>query len=61
MIEDFRALLDTTQVATPHMTIYNSTQEFIKHKSHYKTYISDDQQHGMQLFIYHGIMIELSV
>jgi len=55
MIKDFRALLDNMQDATHHVTIYNGTQEFLKHKSRNKTYISDEQLHAMELCIYHGI------
>jgi hypothetical protein len=47
MIKDFRALLDNTQDATHRMAIYSGTQEFIKHQSRNKTYISDDQLHAM--------------
>ena len=57
MIKDFRALLDNTQDATHHVTIYNSTREFLTHKSRNKTYISDQQLHAMELCIYHAIKV----
>jgi len=59
MIKDFRALLDNTQDATHHMAIYSGTQEFIKHKSRNKTYISNEQLHAMELCIYHGIKVQV--
>jgi hypothetical protein len=59
MIKDFRALLDNTQEATHHVAIYSGTREFIRHKSRNKTYISDDQLHTMELFIYHVIKVEV--
>jgi hypothetical protein len=59
MIKDFRALLDNTQDATHHVAIYSSKREFIKHKSHNKTYISDEQLHVIELCIYHGIKVQV--
>jgi hypothetical protein len=59
MIKDFRALLNNSQDATHHAAIYSSTQEFIKHKSRNKTYISDEQLHAMELCIYHGIKVQV--
>jgi len=59
MIKDFRALLDNTQDATHRVAIYSGTREFINHKSDYKTYISDDQLHTMELCIYHGIQVQV--
>ena len=47
MIKDFRALLNNTQDATHRVAIYSGTQEFIKHKSRNKTYISDEQLPAM--------------
>jgi len=55
MIKDFRALLDNTEDATHRVAIYSGTREFMKHKSCIKTYISDEQLHAMELWIYHGI------
>jgi len=49
MIKDFRALLDISQDATYRFTIFNGTREFIMHKNHYKTYISDKLLHAMEL------------
>ena len=59
MIKDFRALLGNTQNTMRHVTMYTGTQECIKHKSHIKTYISDEQLHTMELCIYHGIQVEV--
>ena len=42
MIKDFRASLDNTQDSTHRVTIYNGTQEFLKHNSRNKTYILDE-------------------
>jgi len=59
MIKDFRALLDNTRDAIHHMAIYYSKREFLKHKSHNKMYISDEQLHAMELCIYHGIKVQV--
>jgi len=59
MIKDFRALLDNMQDATHRVTIYKGTREFLRHKSHNKMYISDEQLHAMELCIYHGIKIQV--
>jgi len=59
MIKDFRALLDNTQDATHRAAIYSGMQEFIKHKSCNKTYISDEQLDAMKLCIYHGIKVQV--
>jgi hypothetical protein len=59
MIKDFRALLDNTRDTIHHVTIYNGTWEFIKHKSCIKIYISDEQLHGIELCIYHGIKVHV--
>jgi len=59
MIKDFRALLDNTQDATRRVAIYSGTREFIKHKGRNKTYISDEQLHGIELCIYHRIKIQV--
>jgi hypothetical protein len=59
MIKDFRALLDNMQDATHRMAVYSGTQEFIKHKSRNKTYISNEQLHAMELCIYHGINVQV--
>jgi len=58
MIKDFRALLDNTQDATHRMAIYSGTQDFFKHKSRNKMYISDAQLHAVELCIYHGIKVQ---
>jgi hypothetical protein len=57
MIEACRALLDNTQKATHHMRKYNGSREFLKQNSHKKSYISDEQQHAMQLSIYDGTKV----
>jgi len=59
MLKDFRALLDNTQDTTHRVAIYSSTQEFIKHKSRNKMYISDEQLHAMELCIYHAIKVQV--
>jgi len=59
MIKDFRALLHNTQDATHHVAIYTGTQELIKHKSHTKTYISDEQLQAMELRIFLGITVQV--
>jgi hypothetical protein len=58
LIKVFRALLDNTQDTTHCVAIYSGTQEFIKHQSRKKTYISDEQLHAMELCIYHGIKVQ---
>jgi len=59
MIKDFRAFLDNTQDAMHRVAIYSGMQEFIKHKSHNKTYMSDEQLHAMERCIYHGIKVQV--
>jgi hypothetical protein len=59
MIKDFRALLDNTQDATHRVTKYNNRRKFLKHTSCNNTYISDEQLHGMELSIYHGINVQV--
>jgi len=59
MIKDFRPSLDNRQDARHRVTIYNSTRESIKHRSHNKTYISDDQLHAIELCIYHGLKVQV--
>jgi hypothetical protein len=59
MIWDFRALLDNTGDTTHRMTIYNRTQEGLKHNGRNKRYISNEQLHAMELCIYHGIMAQV--
>jgi len=58
-MKDFGALLDNRQNTTHCVTIYNGMQEFLKHKSRNKTYISDEQLHAMELCIYHGIKVQV--
>jgi len=57
MINDFRALLDITEDAIHCAAIYIGTQEFVKQRCHYTTYISDEQLHTKDLCIYHGINV----
>jgi len=59
IIKDFRALVNNTQDPMHHAAIYCGTQEFIKHKSRNKTYISDEQLHAMELSIYDGINVHV--
>jgi len=59
MSKDFRALLDNTQDATHCVTIYKGMWVFIKDMSHNKTFISYEQLHAMELYIYHGIKVQI--
>jgi len=59
MIKDCRALLDNMPDATHCVAIYCGTQEFIKHKSCNKAYISDEQLHALELCIYHGKKVQV--
>jgi len=59
MIKDFRALIDNTHDAMHRVAIFSGMQEFIKHKSRNKMYISDEQLHAMVLCIYHGIKVQV--
>jgi len=58
-IQDFRALLNDTQDATHRAAIYSGTRECIKHKSLNNWYILDEQLHGMELLINHGIKVQV--
>jgi len=51
VIKDFRALLDNVQDSAYRMALLSGTQEFIKHRSHNKLSISDEQMHTMELCI----------
>jgi len=55
MINDFRSFLDNTQEAMHPLAMYSGLLEFIKHQSHNSTYISDEQLHPIELYIFHGI------
>jgi len=59
MIKDFRALLDNTQDAMHRVAIYSGMPECVKQQSHNTTYISDEQLHVMELWIYHGIKVQV--
>jgi len=59
MIKDFSALLDNTQDATHRAAIYRGTRKSINHRSHNKTYISDEQLRAMELCLYHGINVQV--
>jgi len=59
MIKDFRGLLDNTQDGKHRVAIYSLTREFIKHNSRNKMYISDEQLHAMELYIYHSIKVQV--
>jgi hypothetical protein len=54
MMKDFRVLLDDTQNETHHMAVYSSLQEFIKHRSHNKKYISNELLPAMERCSHHG-------
>jgi len=58
MIKDFRALLSNTKNATLRVESCCGPRKFIKHTSHNKTYISDEQLHAMELCVYHGIKVQ---
>jgi len=58
MIKDCTALLDNTQAATHRVAIYRSRGEFCTRKSRNTTYISDEQQHVMELCSHHGIKVQ---
>jgi len=60
LIKDFTALLDNTEDATHHVAIFSSTREFIKHKSHNKTYISDEQLQAMERCIMRSRLLSKS-
>jgi hypothetical protein len=49
MIKACRALLDNTQDTLHHVATYSGTQEFVKHKSRNKMFLSDEQLHAMEL------------
>ena len=57
MIKDPRALLNPTQDAAHWVAIYGGTPEFIKHKSHHRTYMLDEQQHALELSIDNGVYV----
>jgi hypothetical protein len=59
IINDSKALLDNMQDTMHCVVIYSSMQEFIRHKCHCNTYISDVQLHAMELPIYHGIKVQV--
>jgi hypothetical protein len=59
MMKDFRVFLNNTQDITHHVSISSGTREIIKHESRNKTHISDEQLHAMELFISHGIELEV--
>jgi hypothetical protein len=59
IMKDFRALLDNMQDTTHCMTIYNGTRGFLEVKSLYKTHISEEQLHAMELCICHGSNVEV--
>jgi len=58
-IKDFRALVHNTQDAIHHMAIFTATQEFIKRKSCNMPHILDEQQHAIELCIYHCINVQV--
>ena len=59
MIKDFRAFLDNTQDAMHGVALYRGTRECIKHQTHNKMYISDEQLHAMELCICEGIKVQV--
>jgi hypothetical protein len=45
VIKDCRALHDTAEYSPYRLALYRGTQEFIYHRSHSKTYISNEKMH----------------
>ena len=59
MIKEFRIILDNTQDTRNHVAINRDTQQFIKHKSHNRTDISDEPLHAMELCICYGSKVQV--
>jgi hypothetical protein len=59
MIKDFRALLNHTHDTTHCIAIFHSTWVFIKHMSHKKRNIPDEQLQAMEHCMYHGIKVHI--
>jgi len=59
MMKDLKALLNHTHDAAHQMAIFSGTQKNMKDKSHKKMYISDVQQHPMELCIFLGIQVQV--
>jgi hypothetical protein len=59
MINDFRARLNITQDVTHQLAIYSGMWEFFKHKSHNKTYISNEQLHTIEFCMSPGIKVHI--
>jgi hypothetical protein len=59
MITGIRALHDSGQDATHHVTIYVSTRRVMKHNSRNMMYISDEQLHAMVCCICHSHMVQV--
>jgi hypothetical protein len=59
MIKEFRALHDNTHNAIHCTAIHSGTQEIIMLRRHNRTYISDEQLHAMELFIYDCIKVQV--
>ena len=59
MIKALGALLENTQNAMHDVAIYSGTQEFIKHMSRNRRYISDEQLRAMELCPHHGIIVQV--
>ena len=59
MIKALGALLENTQNAMHDVAIYSGTQEFIKHMSRNRMYISDEQLRAMELCPHHGIKVQV--
>jgi hypothetical protein len=59
MIKEFRALHDNTHNAMHRTAIYSGTQEIITLRRYNRTYISDEQLHAMELFIYDRIKVQV--
>jgi hypothetical protein len=59
MIKDFRALLNHTHDTTHCIAIFPGTWVFIKHMSHKKWNIPDEQLQAMEHCMYHGIKVHI--
>jgi len=58
-IKDFKAFLNNKQDAMHRVALYSGTWQFIWHKSGNKMYIPDEQLHAMEIWIYHGIKVQV--
>ena len=57
VINDFKVLCNITQDRKLRIAIYSGMRKCINHNVPGMTYILDEQFHGMELCIYHGIKV----